>query len=216
MVKARKLLKPRAGKIPKVAIHGKAAHNSAFLCAIGNLIVNWANNESVFMAMLQLYLVGGKHSAAIVWHSHRTTNARLELIGGLSRERLQDKDLIKDINTAISRFKGFTGTRNFYCHATYDYTDDLCLSSASSTTLTQGDYPLKFERRPMDLATLNEISHASTEMGTFNRDLWKLVFRLQTALGVQHEVLPPQLREQKSYPDDQPHQEKAHEREGPP
>jgi len=64
----------------KIPIHGKAAHNTAFLVSIGSLVVNWGNNESVFMAMLQLLLIGGKHSAAIVWHSHRTTHARLELV----------------------------------------------------------------------------------------------------------------------------------------
>jgi hypothetical protein len=63
-------------RIPKVPIHGKAAHNGAFLLSIGNLIVNWANNESVFLAMLQALAGGGAQTAAIIWHSHRTSNAK--------------------------------------------------------------------------------------------------------------------------------------------
>ncbi|HEX4986972.1 MAG TPA: hypothetical protein VFV71_12995 [Burkholderiales bacterium] len=201
--------KPRKEKIPQVPIHGKAAHNTAFLTSIGGLIVNWANNESVFLALLQLFLIGGTHSAAIVWHSHRTTNARLELIGSLARERVKDEQLLQDITNAIKRFKGFTGTRNFYCHATYRYDSDLCLASATATTNAQVDEPLKFEVKRMDLAALNEMKFASVEMGKFNRELWKLVLRLQTELGVQHVNLPPLLQEQKSDLDAPTHQGKG-------
>jgi hypothetical protein len=186
-----------APKIPKVPIHGKTAHNAAFLVSIGNLVVSWANNESVFMAMLQLLLIGGEHSAAIVWHSHRTTQARLELVSRLCRERVKDKQLLEDISQAISIFKGFSRTRHFYCHATYRYDGELNLSSASGVSTTQEGDPLSFEVKRMDLATLNEMKFASIEMGNFNGKLWKLVERLQIELGVQHEVLPLQLREPK-------------------
>ncbi len=67
-------------KTAKITIHGKAAHNAAFLTSIGSLVVNWANNESVFLAMIQVLVGGDKLTAAIVWHSHRTTHARLELV----------------------------------------------------------------------------------------------------------------------------------------
>jgi hypothetical protein len=203
--------KPRKQKIPKVPVHGKAAHNGAFLVSIGNLVVNWANNESVFIAMLQVLLTGDMQPAAIVWHSHRTTQARLELVRSLARERVKNEQLLEDITKAINRFKGFTGIRNFYCHATYRYDDDQCLSSAFGTTLSQVDDPLRFESKRMDLATLNEMKFATMEMGQFNRDLWNLIERLRVELGVQHEVLPQQLREQKSYPDDQSRPDTAHE-----
>jgi hypothetical protein len=36
--------------------------NGAFLLSIGNLIVNWANNQSVFLAMLQALVGGGAHA----------------------------------------------------------------------------------------------------------------------------------------------------------
>jgi hypothetical protein len=187
----------RSGKVAKVPIHGKAAHNMAFLVSIGNLIVNWANNESVFMAMLQALLAGGKLSAAIIWHSHRTTQARLELVSRLCREQVHDQALVQDIQGAISAFKKLSRTRNFYCHATYHYDRELNLSNASGTTLTQEGDPLAFEVKRMDVATLNEIGHVSTELGTLNRRLWVLVDRLQTSLGVQRVELPPLPPEQK-------------------
>ena len=74
--------------IPRIPIHGKEAHNAAFLVSIGGLIVNWANNESVCIAMLQLLVNGGEQSATIIWHSHRTSNAKLELVHKLCRERI--------------------------------------------------------------------------------------------------------------------------------
>jgi len=181
----------KRGKIPRVPIHGKFAHNGAFLVAIGNLVVNWANNESVFLAMLQVLLSGGNHSAAIVWHSHRTTVSRLELVSRLCREQVKDKALVKEVTTAISRFKNLSRTRNFYCHATYHYDKELNLDSASGVTSTQEGDPLVFTEKQMDIAALNEISDVSTQLGEFNRHLWSLVERLQVELGVQRVKLPP-------------------------
>lgn len=186
-------------------IHGKAAHNGAFLVSIGNLVVNWANNESVFMAMLQVLIEGGKFSAAIIWHSQRTTLARLELIDRLCRDRVQDAQLRTDVNRAIASFKGLTRARNFYCHATYSYDSALKLDSATGVTFNQEDDPLNFETKRMDLATLNEIGFVSTELGKLNRALWDLVVRLQNALGGQRVTLPELLRALKSSPDDRPH-----------
>ena len=187
----------RRNKVAKVPIHGKAAHNAAFLTAIGGLVINWANNESVFMAMLQVLLAGGEFSAAIVWHSHRTTQARLELVGRLCRERVKDKALLEDIQRAISAFKSLSRSRNFYCHAMYRYDAELCLADAAGTTLTQEGEPIAFDVKRMDIATLNEISHVSMELAQFNRRVWDLVGRLQTALGVQHVTLPQLPPEQK-------------------
>ena len=183
--------KVTAAKIP---IHGKAAHNTAFLVSIGNLVVNWGNNESVFMAMLQLLVVGGKHSAAIVWHSHRTTHARLELVERLCRERLADEKLVKDILKAIENFKGLSRVRNFYCHATYSYDSELCFATASGASYMQEGYPIKFETKRMDRAMINEMADAALKLGELNGRLWKLVMRLETALGIRLVNLPEQAR----------------------
>jgi hypothetical protein len=176
-----------------VPIHGKAHHNAGFLVAIGGLVVNWANNESVFMAMLQTLIGEDRLSASIVWHSHRTTQARLQLVTRLVREQVKDLNLVSDIENAISQFKGFSRVRHFYCHATYTYDDDLCLRQASGASFPQDGEAIRFEDKPMNKATLNEISDTSIKLGTFNRETWKLVERLQASLGRQRVKLPSLL-----------------------
>lgn len=173
-----------------VPIHGKADHNAAFLFAIGGLVVNWANNESVFMAMLQALIGEDKLSASIVWHSHRTTQARMTLVSRLVREQVKDQTLVNEIETAISQFKGFSRVRHFYCHATYTYDNHLCLRQASGASFPQDGEAIRFEDKPMNKATLNEIADASIKLGTFNRETWKLVERLQASLGRQRVKLP--------------------------
>jgi hypothetical protein len=171
------------------------AHNTAFLVVIGGLVVNWANNESVFLAMLQALVGGGKHTAAIIWHSHRSTMARLELISRLARDQIQDDALTADIDGAIAAFKGASRTRNFFCHATYAHDSKLRLRSAQGVTLYQEGTPINFETKTMDAATMNEIRQASMGLAERNLDLWRLVPRIEAALGVRRVRLPPQLAE---------------------
>jgi len=182
-----KIKKRSLGSVPIV---GSADFNVPWYIAIGGLVVNWSNNESVFMAMLQALIASGDHSAAIIWYSHRTTRARLELVKRLCREQVKDEALLQDIQKAISQFGGFSRVRSFYCHAMYGYDSDLRLSSASGATMPQDGDAIMFENRHFDAATMNEIGNTITELVAFNRELWKLVDRLQTALGVQRVSLP--------------------------
>lgn len=195
------------GRVARVPIHGAARHNMGFILAIGGLVINWANNESVFMAMLQVLIKGGKKSAAIVWYSHRTSNARLELMHRLARERIANKKLLKDLEQAIKQFKGFSRVRNFYCHATYHYDGNLNLREATSAVATQEGDPLVFESKKLEKAALNEITHASIELAKLNRHLWSIVQRLQTALRVRRVKLPLLLAEPTQSPNDRPHQD---------
>jgi hypothetical protein len=140
--------KPRKQKRVTIPVHRDLAHNAGFFLAIGGLVVNWANNESVFMAMLQALVGGERHTATIIWHSHRTTAARLELIARLAREQVQDETLVRDIENAISRFKGFSRTRNFFCHGPTISTQKCgCAAhTASRSHRTATRYVLKISR----------------------------------------------------------------------
>src|SRR5688500_13665532 len=92
----------RREKVARVQIHGKIAHNAPFLLAIGGLVVNWSNCESVFLAMLQALVGGGTHTAAIIWQAQRTPRNRLELISKLAHEQVKDNpDLVREIDAAI-------------------------------------------------------------------------------------------------------------------
>jgi hypothetical protein len=203
--------------VAHVPVHGNADHNSAYHCAIGGLVIAWANNESVFLAMLQLLIPSEESkSAAMVWFSHRTTMGRIDLVGRLCRQQLKDKSLAEDISRAIVNFKGFCKTRNFYCHAMYHYDSDRCLAKAVGATMAQEDEPIRFEAKRLDIGALNEIGDAVIRLGEFNRDLWKLVLRLQDALGLRHISLPELLREETSNQADRPYSGEAGEPAAPP
>jgi hypothetical protein len=185
------MAKDKRGKVGRIPIHGSADYNMGWYMAIGGLVVNWANNESVFLAMLQVLLLGGKQSAAIVWHSHQNTRARLELVSKLCREQVTNQELLTKIDKAIRNFVGFTRTRNFYCHAMYRYDKELRLFDATHASMPQEGEPITFQTKRFDLSSLNEITDASIKLGEFNRELWDLVAQLQAALGVQRVVPPP-------------------------
>lgn len=196
-------------KPARVVLQGDTAHNTAFYAAIGQLVVAWANNESVFLAMLQL-LTGDSRTALIMWHSLRTTQARLDLIGNLSREKLQGSALLVDVAAAIKRFKGFTGLRNFYCHAQYDYDlETLIMVSASQSTLSQEDSPIRHETRPLDKSAMNSLSDTSTELAEYNKTLWVLVGQLSVELGLQLQGQPGLQTEQELKKDKPAHQGKG-------
>jgi hypothetical protein len=186
---------PKPRQAVKIAIHGNAAHNMSILVAIGGLVVNWANNESVFMAMLQALVSGGEHTAAIIWQSQRTSRARLELVARLVREQVSDPALVNDIEQSMSQFEGFSRVRNFYCHATYEHDPiDGAILGAHGMTLSNEGAPIIFERKLFNRGTLNEIGDVSMRLAAYNRHLWNLVERLQATLGVQRvrlPVLPP-------------------------
>jgi hypothetical protein len=171
---------PKKRKPMPIHIHGNAAHNMGILIAIGNLIVHWSSNESVFLAMLQTLVTGDSLTAAIIWQSQKTSRPRLDLVSRLVREQVKDTKLIEDIEAAITSFSGLSRARNFYCHATYhrDLNDGAILGAHGMALSPEGD-PLTFEEKPFNSATINEINDVSG----------KLV-GLQTSLGVQRVKLP--------------------------
>jgi hypothetical protein len=177
--------KPRERQPMQIPISGELAHNSGFYTAIGGMVVHWANTESIFMAILQVLLSQDKFSAAIVWHSLRATNSRLEMIDKLAKERVKDEALLSDLQACVSKFKGFCRTRNFFCHATYSYDAVGNLDFAQGIRLTNEDDPLGFERRGMDRSTANQIIDAVTKLPPFSDECWDVAERLDQAFGTQ-------------------------------
>ena len=168
----------------KVPVAGDISHNHGFLLAMGGLLVNWANAESIFMAMLQAALGVDKFTAAIVWHSFRgNTKARLDLTLRLCRERTNDTDLIEAIEGACSQFIGFSKVRNFFCHASYSYDAEGKLDFANGAELTHESDPIRFVMKPMDRATANEIIDAATKLAPFSEHCWDLAERIAARIG---------------------------------
>ena len=85
---------PKKSRPVKLPLHGNALHNSGIQISIGGLVIHWANNESVFLAMLKLLAPGTAMTEPIIWQSLRTSRPRLDLVLRLARERVEkDKTL---------------------------------------------------------------------------------------------------------------------------
>lgn len=177
-------------KPPQVKISGPGAHNQAFLTAIGQLVIAWANNESVFLGMLQVLLNESRSSAVIIWYSRTNTKSRLDLVWALVRRKIKNEDLVAEIEGAIQHFRTLSGTRNFYCHATYNYDDKFHLVSVSSGTMVRDGDPIRFVDKKMDRAALNELNNTFDCLNGLNVRLWGLVHQMKDELGVQMPELP--------------------------
>src|ERR1700726_2355013 len=67
-----------------------ADRRTLILSLIGNLIVSWSNNESLFIYVLMILLDTDQASAAIVFATLNTTRARLDLIQRLAKIKLKE------------------------------------------------------------------------------------------------------------------------------
>ncbi len=189
--------KPREPKAKPLMIPGDIDHNIGFIGNIGALIINWSNTESVFMSILQTLLDMEHFAAAVVWHSLKTSEARLNLVMRLAKERVQDPEILTEVESIVARFKRSTRIRNFYCHATYEYDAERKLDSATSVQVTFDDDPLRFETKPFDAATANEIVNASHQLQAINDNAWEVGERLDLLFGTQHvkrPVRPPSTK----------------------
>lgn len=172
-----------------IEIYGDFAHNHAFCTAIGQLVINWANCESVFLAMIQL-ATAKPEIAFQTWHSLRTTKARADLSVRMVRAECQDVTLCDEIGKAAGEFDRISAVRNFYCHAMYEYDDDLHMTSANGAATPPSGGMAKSREKPLDAEALNEIQHAAHRCVEINQSLWTLVHRLEESLGRQISARP--------------------------
>lgn len=73
-------------KTARIIVKGNTDHNLPFLVAIGQLVISWANNESLFLAVLQVLFRDSK-TAAITWASHKNSRTRLQFVQALVEEK---------------------------------------------------------------------------------------------------------------------------------
>jgi hypothetical protein len=75
------------------AAPASADRRTFILALIGNLIVSWSNNESLFIYVLMILLDTDQSSAAIVFSLRsNTTRARLDLIQRLAKIKTQGRE----------------------------------------------------------------------------------------------------------------------------
>src|SRR5688500_17288886 len=110
----------------KLHLFGKADHNVTIYLAIAQLIIHYATNESMSMRSLHTLLGATMKDATAVFHSHRNTQGRLDLVMALGNGKITDEDLKSDLSKLVTEFRGLSRTRNFFAHAMYRYDDELC------------------------------------------------------------------------------------------
>jgi hypothetical protein len=160
-----------------------ADRRTFILALIGNLIVNWSNNESLFIYVLMILLDTDRSSAAIVFATLNTTRARLDLILRLSKIRLKDAKLDKALSKLIDRFNRSTALRNEFNHCLYITDEAGRITHTQSMRIVESRQHLQFgTSKPLDNARLKSMIEAAREMTNINRDIWELLPKLQLHL----------------------------------
>ncbi len=163
------------------------------LALIGNLFVNWSNNESLLVYLIDLFMDGNRPSAepaafddepspssVIVFSTLNTTRARIDLIKRLSRFNIADPHLQNELDRLLARFEATTRVRNEFNHAMYlvDETSGE-LTHTQSTRIVQQGGKLKFgAKKKIDQARIRTLKQTIQEMCDLNRDIRDLLGRL--------------------------------------
>jgi hypothetical protein len=159
------------GRKRSINVFGKADHNVAIYILIGQLIVHWANNESVFLRILHGLMGATLADATTAFHSHKNTMGRLDLIVALGNGKISDDKLKAELASLVSQFKGLSRTRNFFAHSMFDYDDELRLQGATGIIFDNKNQVFVQEAKAFTPATINEINDANTRATALNRDL---------------------------------------------
>jgi hypothetical protein len=160
-----------------------ADRRTTLLALIGSMVLNWSNNESLFIYVLMLLLNTDEVAAAIVFATLNTTRARLDLIQRLAKIRIRDKTLDRDLADLIDQFNEATQLRNELNHCMYTVDSNGEIVQTQAMRLVQTRTALKFgEVKPMNEARLQEMTDAGLKMAQLNRDIWAFLPRLQAHL----------------------------------
>lgn len=165
------------------AAPASADRRTFILALIGNLIVSWSNNESLFIYVLMILLDTDQTSAAIVFATLNTTRARLDLIQRLSKIKLKDEKLDKALSKLIDRFNRSTALRNEFNHCMYITDDAGQITHTQSMRIVESREHLQFGiSKPLDNARLKNMIEAAREMTNINHDIWELLPKLHSHL----------------------------------
>lgn len=176
----------------KLRLFGDSQHNHGFYIVIGQLIIHWANNESLFFRILLSLMAMNEENAAVVFHSHKNTLGRLDLVSAMFKKKIKDKDIIAEFDRLVSNFKGLSRKRNFFAHCMYSYQGDPpALSSATGVTFDNQAQSFRSETVTMDAKTIREIDDANMKFVELNQKLWTFVRKLDAHIAEQQ----PERRE---------------------
>jgi hypothetical protein len=174
---------PNFGAVEKAA-PGFAKRQHHILMQIGNLGLNWSNNESMFIYVVMVLLDVEEVEAAIIFSTLNTTRARLDLVRRLAMVKIRDEAAAIALKRLIRRFEAATRLRNEFNHCMYK------LNAQGEITHThlmrpheEGGRLTLGELREMDEGRVAEIVEANRQLKRLNRDLWAFLPQLKAALA---------------------------------
>jgi DNA integrity scanning protein DisA with diadenylate cyclase activity len=143
------------------------------LTLIGNLILSWSNNESVFVYIIMILLETDEISAAVVFSTLNTTRARLDLIRRLAAVKIKDPAVAQNLTRLVRRFDACTKVRNEMNHCIYSLNErgEIVSTQLMRVEETRGRLSLG-DMRSMDNARVQEITETIRQLKRLNRDLW--------------------------------------------
>ncbi len=151
---------------------------------VGNLVFTWANNESLFIYLLQILLETDFEGAAITFVTLNTTRARLDLVRRLTKLRVRDPEVVKKVDKLIERFNECTKLRNELNHSIYEIDAGGSITHSSELKLRETKDGLSLaSRRPFDAARIRQIEGTVRKLTKLNRDLWAFMPELERAVG---------------------------------
>lgn len=184
-------------RTPQPAAGNAVDRGTMVLALIGNLFVNWSNNESLLVYLIDLFMDDDQiasesglaedepsPSAVIVFSTLNTTRARIDLIRRLSRFNITDRKLQRELDRLLDRFEATTRIRNEFNHAMY-LVDERSgqLTHTQSTRILQHRGKLKFgEKKKIDRARIETLQQTIQEMCDLNTDFRDLLVRLRAQL----------------------------------
>lgn len=157
-----------------------AEQRTEILALIGNLMFSWSNNESVFIHYLMTLLETDFTSAAVTFLSLNTTRARLDLIRRLARTKIDDEDMLNNLEKLISRFQRCTKTRNDLNHCIYQMNKKGEITHTTVLRISESKNDFKIATvRALDKRRINEITGVIRRLTKLNRDLWEFLPKLE-------------------------------------
>lgn len=157
-----------------------ADRHTVILAMIGNLVLGWSNNESMFIYILMLLMRTDRMSATITFITLNTTRARLDLVQRLARAQIRDRAVAKELDRLIGVFNECTRSRNELNHCMYSVNDRGEITHTHSLRIQDRRGVLQLgEIRPMDEARLEEMRAVIGKLGRLNKDIWDFLPRLR-------------------------------------
>ena len=169
-----------------------ADRQTRILGLIGNLILSWSNNESMFVYVLMILLRVDDVSAALVFTSLNTTRARLDLVRRLASLKIRDEAVASSLSRLLRRFDACTKVRNEFNHCVYNLDERGEIVTTHIMRIQEGQGRLSLGlTRAMDESRVRELRDVIRQLKRINRDLWALLPVLEAHVAAAAETRAP-------------------------